>query len=163
MMPKNKRLELAVGFFLLLGLMALLVLALKVSSLGLHTSVKNYQVTAVFDNIGDLKVRAPVTLSGVHIGEVTQIHINPKTFKAMVSLAIFQNQTHLPEDSSASIYTQGLLGSNYISLTPGFDDQHVLQNGSTITNTHSALILENLIGQFLFSINKSDEAGSKSR
>lgn len=156
-MPKNKRLELAVGFFLLLGLMALLVLALKVSSLGLHTGVKNYQVTAVFDNIGDLKVRAPVTLSGVHIGEVTQIHINPKTFKAMVSLAIFQNQTHLPEDSSASIYTQGLLGSNYISLTPGFDDQHVLQNGSTITNTHSALILENLIGQFLFSINKSDK------
>lgn len=156
-MPKDKRLELAVGVFLLLGLMALLVLALKVSSLGLPTGVKNYQVTAVFDNIGDLKVRAPVTLSGVRIGEVTQIRIDPKTFKAMVSLALFQTQTHLPEDSSASIYTQGLLGSNYISLSPGFDDQHVLQNGSTITNTHSALILENLIGQFLFNVNKSDK------
>jgi phospholipid/cholesterol/gamma-HCH transport system substrate-binding protein len=155
-MLQVKKLETAVGFFLLFSIAALLVLVLKVSSISFHSSAKGYGVMAVFGNIGDLKVRAPVTLSGVHIGEVTGVQIDPETFKAVVALHINENQTHLPIDSSASIYTQGLLGSNYISLTPGFDDQHFLKNGSRITNTHSALILENLIGQLLFSLKKSE-------
>lgn len=156
-MRQIKKLEIAVGFFLLFSAAALLGLALKVSNLGLGPSAKGYRVNAIFSNIGDLKVRAPVTISGVRVGTVKRIAIDPKTFQAVVTLSIDQSQTHLPIDSSASIYTQGLLGSNYISITPGFDDQHFLKSGARITNTHSALILENLIGQLLFSIKKSDK------
>lgn len=156
-MLQVKKLETAVGFFLLFSIVALLILALKVSSLGIYSGTKGYRITAVFGNIGDLKVRAPVTIAGVRIGEVSAVQIDPKTFKAVVALHINENQTHLPSDSSASIYTQGLLGSNYISLTPGFDDQHFLKNGSRIINTHSALILEDLIGQLLFSLKNSDK------
>lgn len=157
-MRQIRKLEMAVGFFLLFSAVAFLALALKVSNLGLGPSAKGYAVNAIFSNIGDLKVRAPVTISGVRIGTVTRIGIDPKTFQAVVTLSINENQTHLPSDSAASIYTQGLLGSNYISITPGFDDQHFLKSGARITNTHSALILENLIGQLLFSIKKSDKS-----
>lgn len=156
-MLQVKKLETAVGFFLLFSISALLILALKISSLSVYSGTKGYGITAVFGNIGDLKVRAPVTIAGVRVGEVSGVRIDPRTFKAVVALHINENQTHLPVDSSASIYTQGLLGSNYISLTPGFDDQHFLSNGSRIINTHSALILEDLIGQLLFSLKSSDK------
>lgn len=154
----TKKFELTVGFFLLVSILALLILALKVSGLSLRSSGNVYSVTAIFDNIGDLKVRAPVTLSGVRIGEVNRIQIDAKTFKALVTLHINEHQNALPADTSASIYTQGLLGSNYISLSPGFDEQHFLKNGSTITSTHSAIILENLIGQLLFNLKNSDKS-----
>lgn len=160
-MLQEKKLETAVGFFLLFSIVALLVLALKVSSLGDYSAIKGYGVTAIFSNIGDLKVRAPVTIAGVRVGEVSKVQIDAKTFKAMVTLHINKTQTRLPVDSSASIYTQGLLGSNYISLRPGFDDQHFLKNGSQITDTHSALILEDLIGQLLFSLKNSDKDKTK--
>ena len=156
-MQQIKKLEFAVGIFVLLSAIAFLVLALKISNFGFGSSTKGFAVTAIFDNIGNLKTRAPITISGVRIGTVTDIKIDPKTFKASVTLHIDEKQMHLPSDTSASIYTQGLLGSNYISLSPGFDDQHFLKEGSRITNTHSALILENLIGQLLFSIKKSDQ------
>jgi len=156
-MLQTKRLETAVGFFLLFSIGALIILALKVGGLSVYSGTKGYWITAVFNNVGDLKVRAPVTIAGVRVGEVSGVHMDPKTFKAIVALHIEKAQTQLPADSSAHIYTQGLLGSNYISLTPGFDDQHFLQNGSRITNTHSALILEDLIGQLLFSLKSSDK------
>lgn len=156
-MRQIKKLELAVGIFVLLSAIAFLVLALKISNLGFGSTTKGYTVIAIFDNVGNLKARAPITISGVRVGRVTHIGLDPKTFKASVTLHIDEKQKHLPSDSSASIYTQGLLGSNYVNLSPGFDDQHFLKEGSRITNTHSALILENLIGQFLFSIKKSDQ------
>lgn len=152
-----KKLETLVGCFLLFSILALSILALKVSGLGLRPSAKGYEIMAVFDNIGGLKIRSPVTLSGVRVGEVAKIQIDPTTFKALVLLRISERQDKLPVDTSASIYTQGLLGSNYISLSPGFDEQAFLKNGSTITNTHSAIILETLIGQLLFSLKNNSE------
>lgn len=160
-MLQDKKLETAVGFFLLFSIVALVVLALKVSTLGDYSVTRGYGITAVFSNVGDLKVRAPVTIAGVRVGEVSGVQIDPRTFKAIVALHINKNQTQLPVDSSASIYTQGLLGSNYISLRPGFDDRNFLKSGSEITNTHSALILEDLIGQLLFSLKNSDKDKSK--
>lgn len=141
---------------MLAGILALLVLALKVSGLSNYVSRDGYLVTAQFDNVGDLKARAPVTISGVKVGEVTGISLNTTTFKAVVTMRMYADQNKIPTDSSASIFTQGLLGSNYVNLSPGFDETF-LQNGSEIANTHPALILENLIGQFLFSIKNSDK------
>jgi len=118
---------------------------------------KGYSVNARFDNIGDLKVRAPVKFAGVRVGNVSSIYLEPETFKAVVNIRIFSEKTHIPKDSIASILTEGLLGSNYISLTPGFSDKYLNNNGS-IEETHSALILEDLVGQLLFNINKKDGA-----
>lgn len=154
----NRIIETLVGFFMLLGVLALLVLALKVS--GLSTSMHNgpvYRVSAFFDNVGDLKIRAPVTIAGVRIGQVESITLNQENFKANVVLDLDPQKGKIPSDSQASIYTAGLLGSNYISLTPGFESD-ALQNGSTITQTHSAIILEDLIGQFMYRISNDDNS-----
>lgn len=146
--------EVVVGLFMLLGCVALLMLAFKVSGLSNYMSNNGYYVQASFNNIGDLKVRAPVTVAGVRVGQVQSIHLNPQTFQATVTLFINKRYNDLPKDTSASILTQGILGSNYIGLEPGYDNA-LLKNGSVITQTHPALILENLIGQFLFKINGS--------
>ncbi len=148
--------EVTVGLFLLAGILAMLMLALRVSGLTEFTHSKGYDLTASFDNIGGLRVNAPVTLAGVKIGSVQSIHLNSESFKADVTMDINPKDNNLPADSSASILTAGLLGSNYIGLTPGFDDS-VLKNGGRIEETHSALILENLIGQLLFSLKNDDE------
>ncbi len=154
---RNKVVDFIVGLFILLGLLGLLVLAFKVS--GLTTIIGNdsyYVVTAEFDNIGSLKVRAPVTVSGVTVGRVKDIVLDPATFRAKVTLQIKNQFNQFPKDTSASILTQGLLGSNYISLTPGFD-QKTLKSGGIIETTHSALILENLIGQLMFNLQGNDK------
>lgn len=148
-------LEISVGIFMMAGLMALLLLALKISGLTSYTS-HGYYVTAVFDNIGDLKPRAPVTISGVHIGQVVSIELDPKTYQADVTLLIEQKYNDIPVDSTAKIFTQGLLGSNYISIDPGFENTF-LKNNSKIVSTRSALILENLIGQLLFKVGGGDQ------
>jgi len=153
---RNKSLEFVVGIFILVGIIALVALAFKVSGLTHIGNRSEYVLNAEFDNIGDLKVRAPVTVAGVTIGRVAQIELDPKTFRAHVILMINKNMNDLPDDTSASIFTQGLLGSNYISLTPGFD-QKALKPGDNIETTHSALILENLIGQLLFSMKDGDK------
>ena len=106
---------------------------------------------ADFDNIGALKVRAPVSVSGVKVGRVSAIQLDPQTYRASVTLQINNGYKDLPVDTAASILTQGLLGSNYISLSPGFD-QKMLKPGEHIETTHSALILENLIGQLMFNL-----------
>lgn len=147
--------ETLVGAFILAGIAALFMLALKVSGLSDEMYQKGYQIKANFDNIGGLKPRAPVTVAGVKIGQVTDIQLNKNTFKATVVMTIDSNQNTLPSDSSASIFTEGLLGSNYISLTPGYDETF-LKNGDIIQNTHPALVLENLIGQFMFKLSNSD-------
>ena len=156
---RNKTLEFVVGLFILVGIIALVALAFKVSGLTHLGNNGEYALHAEFDNVGDLKVRAPVSVAGVTIGRVARIDVDPKTFRARVLLMIDNDMHDLPDDTSASIFTQGLLGSNYISLTPGFD-QNVLKPGDTIETTHSALILENLIGQLLFSL-KDDNKSEK--
>jgi phospholipid/cholesterol/gamma-HCH transport system substrate-binding protein len=123
--------ELVVGLFMLIGIVALVILAFKISGLTSFGNSKTYTVTADFDNIGDLKPRAPVTLAGVVVGQVGKIVLDSKTFRAHVVLLIYAKNNDIPTDSSASIFTQGLLGSNYISLTPGFADTN-LKNGDDI-------------------------------
>lgn len=148
---KTRTVEIFVGLFLLAGILSLVMLAFQVSGLVNIVGRNGYAVTADFDNIGDLRIRAPVSIGGVHIGEVTSIQLNPTTFKAVVTMQINPNQNAIPTDSTASIFTEGLLGSNYISLSPGFSDTN-LKNGDKIQTTHSALILENLIGQIMYKI-----------
>lgn len=143
--------EILVGLFMILGILALTFLALKVSGLTGYSSKANYyKVSADFDNVGGLKVRAPVMIAGVSVGQVDSITLNRNDFRAKVILMIDKGKAQLPVDTSASIYTQGLLGANYVSLTPGYEGQF-LQNGGVITTTNSATILEKLIGQFLYS------------
>lgn len=144
-----KHLEFLVGLFILLGIAALFILALNVSGLTRYASPQHYSIIAEFDNIGDLKVRAPVRVAGVRVGEVKKIELDRKSYRAKVFLEIQQSEDHFPKDTAASIYTAGLLGSNYVSLIPGYADTY-LKEGSKIEVTHSALVLENLIGQLLF-------------
>ncbi len=153
---RSKRLAFFVGLFMLAAIIALLFLAFRVSGLTHMSKSDYYTVTAEFDNIGGLKVRAPVRLAGVSIGRVAKISLDPQSFRAQVTLLINKKDNNLPLDTSAGIMTEGLLGANYVSLTPGFDTQ-ALKAGGVIQTTRSALILENLIGQLLFNLksNKS--------
>ena len=146
--------EIWVGLFMLFGILALLTLAFKVSGLSSAIGDDGYNLTAAFDNVGGLKVRSPVSLAGVHIGEVSAIKLDNVQFKAIVTLKIDPKYQQLPIDTSASILTQGLLGANYINLTPGFAHT-VLKNGGIVQDTHPALILEDLIGQLIFSLKSS--------
>lgn len=144
-------LESLVGLFLLFALLALSVLAFKVSGLTSLFPGKTYEVTAAFDDIGGLKVRAPIKMSGVQIGEVANIQLDPVTFKANVTMRINEQFNDIPDDSSAGIFTAGLLGDNYIAITPMYN-QTLLKNGSHIEITQSAMILEKLIGQFIYKL-----------
>ena len=147
--------ETLVGLFVLLGMAALLFLALKAANLTSFSSESTYALTARFDNIGGLKVRSPVRSAGVTVGRVTAITLDPKTFQGVVSMDIRQG-FQFPKDSSAKILTSGLLGDQYIGLEAGADEANFAP-GATITQTQSALVLENLIGQLIF--NKAAEAG----
>lgn len=147
---QTRNLEISVGVFVALGLAALLMLGMKVSNLSRLTEGEGYRVTARFANIGGLKVRAPVTMAGVLIGRVTDIHFDESTYEALVELTIQSKYDRLPEDTSASIYTAGLLGEQYVSLEPGAEESFLTQ-GDEIRLTQSALVLERLVGQFLFS------------
>jgi phospholipid/cholesterol/gamma-HCH transport system substrate-binding protein len=131
-----------------LGLAAFLLLALKVSDLTSIGNDQGYRITARFENIGGLKVRAPVTLGGVRIGRVIGIDLDPKSYEAVATLSIELRYDRLPTDSGASILTSGLLGEQYVGLEPGGMDSH-LKEGSVIKLTQSALVLEKLIGRVL--------------
>lgn len=154
----TRSLEVLVGFFVCLGIAAVFVLTLRVASLNkVGESGSSYVVTAKFENTGSLGPGASVKLAGVRIGRVRSISIDPTTFQAVVSLEIDSAHNNIPEDSDAKILTAGLLGEQYIGLQPGADDVP-LKNGDEIKFTQSALVLENLIGQFLTSVT---EKGSK--
>lgn len=158
-MKKQRYIDISVGIFMLLGLLALLIMVMKVSSFNDFISNKGYQVTADFTDIGGLKVRAPVTVAGVRIGEVSRIELQSGDLNARVTMTLRSDKKIPYEDSSARILTEGLLGSNYISIVPGFDDEGsndhpYLRNGDVIAKTQEAIILENLIGQLLFNIKK---------
>jgi len=150
----------SVGLFIIVGLLGLALLAFKVSGLTNIGNGNNYVLIADFDNIGGLKVRAPVTVSGVRVGQVSAIKLNQRTFRAAVTLQIEYAYNDLPVDTSASILTQGLLGSNYVSLSPGYEEK-VLKPDQRIETTHSALILENLVGQLMFNLSNDKKSDKK--
>ncbi|MCF6298704.1 MAG: outer membrane lipid asymmetry maintenance protein MlaD [Thiomicrorhabdus sp.] len=154
-MKKQTKVEIGVGAFVLMSLMALAYLAFQVSNFSGWKDKPTYEVSALFDNIGGLKERAPLKLSGVVIGRITAIEIDPVSLKARVYMVIEQSFNELPVDSSLSILTSGLLGDQYIGLEPGGDEE-VLQQGSEIEMTQSAMVLEELIGQFLVKFSESD-------
>lgn len=158
----NWKTELWVGIFALLSSLGVAMLAYQVSNFSDTRLGETYNITAGFDNIGSLKVRAPVAIGGVRIGEVAKIELEPSSFRAVVTMKIDKKYNTLPSDSTIRILTAGLLGSNYISIEPGFGEEEptYLADGSEIQEVHSAIILENLIGQFLFSLNKDDNKAS---
>ena len=147
---KMRQLEITVGTFMALGLVALFFLAMQVSNLSAMTTTDGYEVKARFVNIGGLKVRSPVTMSGVRIGRVTGISYDQASFEALVTMRIESQYNKIPEDTIAKIYTSGLLGEQYVGFDPG-GSEDVLHEGSEIMMTQSALVLEEIIGQFLFS------------
>jgi phospholipid/cholesterol/gamma-HCH transport system substrate-binding protein len=156
----NRRaIETGAGLFVLLGLLGLAFLALKAANLASFTNGANYTLYARFDNVGGLKVRAPVRSAGVTVGRIVAITLDQKTYQGLVAFEVAQ-QFVFPRDSSAKIQTSGLLGDQYLGIEPGGDERN-LAPGETIKQTQSALVLENLIGQFLF--NKAADAGDASK
>lgn len=152
----KKSTETLVGVFVLLGIVALVFLALKAANLGSFSSAKTYRVSARFDNIGGLKKGAPVRSAGVSVGHVTSITLDKNTYQGLVTMEI-KDGIDFPVDSSAKILTAGLLGDQYIGIEPGSDDKN-LKGGDVIKQTQSAVVLENLIGQLIF--NKAADAGT---
>ena len=158
MNSSRRSIDVMVGGFVLLGLAALLFLALKAANLGsVWVGGTAYEARARFDNIGGLKVRAPVKSAGVVVGRVTSISFDDKSYQALVTLSL-DERYRFPKDSSAKILTSGLLGEQYIGLEAGGDEK-MIGAGETIRMTQSAVVLENLISQFLF--NKAAESGDK--
>ncbi|MEK1940364.1 MAG: outer membrane lipid asymmetry maintenance protein MlaD [Pseudomonas sp.] len=154
---QNRTLEIGVGLFLLAGLLALLLLALRVSGLTVGTGQDTYKLYADFDNLAGLTVRAKVTMAGVGIGKVTAIDLNRDTFTGRVTMELEKRVDNLPVDSTASILTAGLLGEKYIGISVG-GEEALLKDGGTIQDTQSSLVLEDLIGKFLInSVNKESK------
>lgn len=151
----NKKIEYWVGLFTVLGLVALLFISLRVSGLQATSGDGSYKVMAYFDEIGGLKTRAPVTMAGVLVGRVGQIELDTEVFQARVTLIMNKKYQQIPDDTSASILTAGVLGEKYIGLTPGGAEE-VLEEGSIISQTQSALVLENLVSKFLLKSESSN-------
>jgi phospholipid/cholesterol/gamma-HCH transport system substrate-binding protein len=152
----KKGIEILVGMFVLLGMVGLVFLAMKAANLGSVGGGDTYAVQARFDNIGGLKVRAPVRSAGVTVGRVTRISLDGKTFQGVVTMEL-EREYQFPKDSAAKILTAGLLGDQYVGMEPGGDDKN-LAPGDTVAQTQSAVVLENLIGQFLTT--KADSAAA---
>jgi phospholipid/cholesterol/gamma-HCH transport system substrate-binding protein len=163
-MRSNRGIEIGTGLFVLLGFASLLFLTTQLPSSGLKLArtKSGYHITAAFDNVGDLKIGSPVTMAGVNLGEVESIRIDWTTYKAVVSMRIDTQYNKIPDDSDASIQTQGLLGGKYVGLGAG-GSETFLKEGSQITLTQSALVLENLINKFFSSqASKPVDAGDSS-
>jgi len=157
---QSKALELLVGLFFTLGVAAVFILTFRVASLSGAGEGSSYEVTADFENIGGLKPGAAVTLAGVRIGRVHSIVIDRNTFEARVTMRIGENYDNIPKDTAASILTAGLLGEQYIGLSPG-GEEAALVAGDSLKFTQSALVLENLIGQFV--ANMAGNSSSKDK
>ena len=152
---QNRTLEIGVGLFLLAGILALLLLALRVSGLSPSSSSDSYKLYAYFDNIAGLTVRSKVTMAGVTIGKVTAIDLDRDSFTGRVTMQVEKRVDNLPADSTASILTAGLLGEKYIGLSVG-GEETLLKDGATIHDTQSSLVLEDLIGKFLLNTVSKD-------
>jgi len=148
-MQAVRAIDVSVGLFILLGLLSVLFLVLQTIDPSQMNVSETYLVEARFDHIGDLKVRAPVALAGVTIGRVTRITVDPIDYRATILLRIDSKFDNLPIDTDAAIATAGLLGGKYVELTPGGDTE-LLEDHAEITFTQSAILLENLIGKYMF-------------
>lgn len=147
---RTRIVELAVGAFMVMGIIALVLMALRVSGISTTDAGDKYTITAYFENLGGLTERAKVSMSGVVIGRVTSVSLDTEDYVAVVEMEINKSVSTLTTDTSAAILTAGLLGEKYIGLTVGAEDEY-LEEGGVIEDTQSALVLEELIGQFLFS------------
>lgn len=160
-MRQTHAIELGTGLFVLLGFAALFFLTTQITNREIKFGDNGYKVSAKFDNIGSLKVGAPVSMAGVTVGRVEAIGFDQQDFKATVDLRINAAYDRIPEDSEAGIYTSGLLGGQYVGLGAGGSDQN-LKEGSNIEFTQSAIVLESLISKFLFSLaNKNKDEQPK--
>lgn len=154
---QKRKIEIAVGVFVVFGLAALVMLAVKVSNLAAVSEENGYVIKARFSNIGGLKVRAPVLVAGVRIGKVAEVTLDSQTYEAVVVMDVSSKYKNLPKDTSASIFTAGLLGEQYVGLDPG-GDTAFLKNGDEIKLTQAAFVMEQVLGQFLFSKASGDKA-----
>ena len=150
----SRKIEILVGLFVAAAIAAFFMLAMSVSNMSSYGAGDSYEIKARFDNIGGLKVRSPVAAGGVTIGRVTEIQYNSDTYEAVVSMSIEEQYNKFPVDTAASILTSGLLGEQFIGFEPGAEEDF-LKNGDVIDLTQSALVLEQIIGQFLYS--KADD------
>jgi phospholipid/cholesterol/gamma-HCH transport system substrate-binding protein len=159
-MRTTRTLEIGTGLFVLLGFAALIFLTTQLpgSGLKLGGAKSGYRVTAEFDNVGDLKAGSPVSMAGVRIGEVEGISFDPQSYKAVATLRIDHAFSQIPEDSDASIQTQGLLGGKYVGIGPGGSDTY-LKEGSRIEFTQSAIVLESLVNKFFANFASKDSNG----
>lgn len=155
-MQQTRSVELGTGLFVLLGLAALFFLTTQTTGSSDISTSDAYEVTARFENVGSLKDRAPVAMSGVTIGRVTDVEFDPQALDAVVTFVIDERFNEIPDDSDASILTAGLLGSQYIGLQPGGSDIY-LEEGSEIQFTQSAIVIENLISKYLFNQDSGSE------
>ena len=153
----TRKTEILVGLFIAAGLAALFMLAMKASNLNIYSNDAGYEITANFEDVSGLKIKSPVTMSGVRIGRVSDIEFDSKRFEAVVKIRIESEYKTLPKDTSASIYTAGLLGEKYIGLEAGGDEEN-LKQGDKLKLTQSALVLEKLISRFVDSfVNKDSD------
>ena len=150
----SRKIEILVGLFVAAAIAAFFMLAMSVSNMSSYTGGESYQLTARFDNVGGLKVRSAVAAGGVTIGRVSDIQYNSETYEAIVSMKIESKYNKFPIDTAASILTSGLLGEQFVGFEPGAEEEY-LKQGDEIDLTQSALVLEQIIGQFLYS--KADE------
>jgi phospholipid/cholesterol/gamma-HCH transport system substrate-binding protein len=161
-MRATRTLEIGTGLFVLLGFAALFFLTTQLPANGIRLAgaTAGYHVTAEFDNVGDLKSGSPVTMAGVRVGEVEGIRFDARSYKAVVSLRIDSEFDRIPDDSDASVQTQGLLGGKYIGIGPGGSDTY-LKDGGRIELTQSAIVLENLINKLFASFVSKDSSGGQ--
>ena len=155
-MRQTRSVEIGTGLFVLLGMSALFFLTTQTTGGDDFKAESVYTVEARFENIGSLRTRAPVTMSGVTIGRVTEVTFDPTSLEAVVLFVVDAQYDQIPDDTDASILTSGILGSQYIGLQAGGSDMY-LEEGSEILFTQSAIVLENLIGKFLVNAGSSDE------
>ncbi|MBV4412984.1 outer membrane lipid asymmetry maintenance protein MlaD [Enterobacteriaceae bacterium YMB-R22] len=160
----TKKNEIWVGAFMLAALLAIIFLCLKVANVSAISSEPTYRLYATFDNIGGLKARSPVRVGGVTVGRVSDITLDAKTYLPRVTMEIERQYDRIPDTSSLAIRTSGLLGEQYLAINIGFEDPElgtaILKDGDTIQDTKSAMVLEDLIGQFLYKSNADDNAKS---
>jgi len=157
-MKSRQSVEWTTGLFVLLGFAAIFFLVTQLTGQGLKVHQSTYSLTALFDNVGGLKVGAPVAMSGVTVGRVDEIHYDLKRYRAVVTLKIDQQFDRIPNDSDVAIYTAGLLGGQYVGISPGASESY-FKNNDQIELTQSAIVLENLISKFLF--DKAKEGTAK--
>jgi len=156
-MQQTRAVEVGTGLFVALGLAAIFFLTTQTAGSGNFSGSETFSVTARFENVGSLKDRAPVAMSGVTIGRVTSVEFDPVTLDALVVFVIDSKYDQIPEDSDASILTSGLLGSQYIGLQAG-GSEFSLEEGSEIQFTQSAIVIENLISKYLFNSSSEEES-----